>query len=80
MFVTQSPDDYLSAREISLKNALTMDLNQLFRFVQAFSICGKLVESFDNILLVTADRYRSKCKPSDRSTNAVFKYGNNNYE
>lgn len=81
--VTQSPDDYLPANSISLareislpKNALTMDLNQgCSGFVQAFSICGKLVESFDNILLVTADRYRSKCKPSDRSTNAVFSDG-----
>jgi 3-oxoacyl-[acyl-carrier-protein] synthase-3 len=81
--VTQSPDDFLPAnaislaREISLPhNALTMDLNQgCSGFVQAFSVCAKLLDSFDKILLVTADRYRSKCKPSDRSTNAVFSDG-----
>ena len=81
--VTQSPDDYLPAnaislaREISLpKRALTMDFNQgCSGFVQAFAICAKLLNSYEKILLVTADRYRSKCNPTDRSTNAVFSDG-----
>ena len=81
--VTQSPDDYLPANSITLSNitnlpktALTMDFNQgCSGFVQAFSICEKLLNYYSNILLVTADRYRSKCKPSDRSTNAVFSDG-----
>lgn len=81
--VTQSPDDYLPANAISLANkislpktALTMDFNQgCSGFVQAFTICAKLLSYYNNILLVTADRYRSKCKPTDRSTNAVFSDG-----
>jgi 3-oxoacyl-[acyl-carrier-protein] synthase-3 len=81
--VTQSPDDFLPANAISLANrillpktVLTMDLNQgCSGFVQAFTICAKLLNYYKNILLVTADRYRSKCKPTDRSTNAVFSDG-----
>ena len=81
--VTQSPDDHLPAnaislaREISLpKSALTMDFNQgCSGFVQAFAICAKLLSTYEKILLVTADRYRSKCNPTDRSTNAVFSDG-----
>lgn len=81
--VTQSPDDYLPANSITLSNkiglpksVLTMDFNQgCSGFVQAFSICEKLLNDYSNILLVTADRYRSKCRPSDRSTNAVFSDG-----
>lgn len=81
--VTQSPDDFLPANAISLaneillpQNLLTMDFNQgCSGFVQGLTICEKLLITYENILLVTADRYRSKCKSSDRSTNAVFSDG-----
>ena len=81
--VTQSPDDYLPANAISLSNKvempkslLTMDFNQgCSGFVQAFALCEDLLKKYNKILLVTCDRYRAKCKPSDRSTNAVFSDG-----
>ena len=36
---------------------------------------NNLISNYENILLVTADRYRAKCNPQDRSTNAVFSDG-----
>ena len=63
--VTQSPDDFLPANAISLanefllpQNLLTMDFNQgCSGFVQGLTICEKLLLTYENILLVTADRY-----------------------
>lgn len=83
VFVTQSPDYYLPSSSIILaskyqinKNCLTFDINQgCSGFVQALCVVEKLTKSYNNILLVTADRYRSKLDKSDRSTNAVFSDG-----
>ena len=83
MMVTQSPDDYLPANSITLANkfglpanCLTLDMNQgCSGFVQAFCLIDKLTASYKNVLLVTADRYRSKLNVVDRSTNAVFSDG-----
>ena len=81
--VTQSPDDYLPANAIPLadmlgmrSDLLAMDLNQgCSGFVQALCLCEKLAKSYGKILLITADRYRSKLHKGDRSTNAVFSDG-----
>tara|TARA_B100000780_G_scaffold274318_1_gene239152 strand:- start:1043 stop:1948 length:906 start_codon:yes stop_codon:yes gene_type:complete len=83
VLVTQSPDDALPANSIKLAykanlptDILTFDINQgCSGFVQAFCIISKLLGSYNEILLVTADRYRSKLRESDRSTNAVFSDG-----
>ncbi len=83
VFVTQSPDYFLPSNSIILsnkyelnKNCLTFDINQgCSGFVQALCIVDKLTKNYNNILLVTADRYRSKLEKSDRSTNAVFSDG-----
>ncbi len=83
ILVTQTPDDYLPANSITLankialpSNCLTLDISQgCSGFVQALCLVDKLTSSYDNILLVTADRYRSKLNIADRSTNAVFSDG-----
>jgi 3-oxoacyl-[acyl-carrier-protein] synthase-3 len=83
ILVTQTPDDYLPANSITLSSkfglspsCLTMDISQgCSGFVQAFCLIDKLSTSYKKILLVTADRYRSKLNIIDRSTNAVFSDG-----
>lgn len=83
IMVTQTPDDYLPANSITLANkfglpvdCLAIDISQgCSGFVQALCLIDKLIKSYDNILLVTADRYRSKLNVADRSTNAVFSDG-----
>jgi 3-oxoacyl-[acyl-carrier-protein] synthase-3 len=83
ILVTQTPDDYLPANSITLankiglpSNCLTMDISQgCSGFVQALCLVDKLSSFYNNILLVTADRYRSKLNKIDRSTNAVFSDG-----
>ncbi|MFM7620835.1 MAG: 3-oxoacyl-[acyl-carrier-protein] synthase III C-terminal domain-containing protein [Alphaproteobacteria bacterium] len=80
ILVTQTPDYFLPANSIELahkfglsENCLSFDINQgCSGFVQALCLIEKLLSSYNNILLVTADRYRSKLNKSDRSTNAVF--------
>ncbi len=83
ILVTQTPDDYLPANSITLSNKLGLSPNLLALdisqgcsgFVQALCLVDKLTASYDNVLLVTADRYRSKLNVIDRSTNAVFSDG-----
>lgn len=83
MLVTQSPDDYLPANSITLtaklnlpSSLLTFDFNQgCSGFVQALSVADSMLAKHENILLVTADRYRQKLDPVDRSTRAVFSDG-----
>ena len=83
ILVTQSPDDLLPANAISLshnidlKNSvLSFDINQgCSGFVQGLLVAKKLCENDKTVLLVTADRYRSKLKKGDRSTFAVFSDG-----
>lgn len=83
ILVTQTPDDYLPANSITLANrfglspsCLSLDISQgCSGFVQALCLIDKLTTSYKSILLVTADRYRSKLNIADRSTNAVFSDG-----
>lgn len=83
ILVTQTPDDYLPANSITLSNklalpasCLALDISQgCSGFVQALCLVDKLILHYDNILLVTADRYRSKLNVPDRSTSAVFSDG-----
>ncbi len=83
ILVTQTPDDYLPANSITLasqfglsQNSFAMDISQgCSGFVQALCLIDKLSASYKKILLVTADRYRSKLNVIDRSTNAVFSDG-----
>ncbi|NCA29014.1 MAG: hypothetical protein EBS92_07090 [Proteobacteria bacterium] len=83
VLVTQTPDDLLPANSITLANRLDLSPNCLCLdisqgcsgFVQAMCIIDKLTPFYKNVLLVTADRYRSKLNNNDRSTNAVFSDG-----
>lgn len=83
ILVTQTPDYLLPANSIVLcsklgiqKDCLTFDFNQgCSGFVQALCIVEKIINTYKKILLVTSDRYRSKLKENDRSTNAVFSDG-----
>lgn len=83
IMVTQTPDDFLPANSIKLtdeinlsKNCFAFDINQgCSGFVQALCVVSKLVRFYDEILLVTVDKYRSKLRVDDRATNAVFSDG-----
>lgn len=83
ILITQSPDDYLPANSISIANrlglsesALCFDINQgCSGYVQMLCLVENLLIGHSSILLLTADRYRSKIKPGDRSTFAVFSDG-----
>jgi 3-oxoacyl-[acyl-carrier-protein] synthase III len=83
ILVTQSPDDFLPANSVQIAadlgvnpSALVFDINQgCSGFVQAFILAEKLLVTYRKILIVTADRYRSKLLPADRSTSAVFSDG-----
>jgi 3-oxoacyl-[acyl-carrier-protein] synthase-3 len=63
--------------ELRLKNEIfSFDINQgCSGFVQGMLVAVSLLSSFENVLLVTTDTYRSKLNPSDRSTNAIFSDG-----
>ena len=53
--------------------ALAFDINQgCSGFVQALTIAVALLPAHENILIVCADKYRSKLQPGDRSTESVF--------
>lgn len=83
IMVTQSPDDFLPANAIPISSALGLkqsvlafDINQgCSGFVQALALLDVLLTKHKRILLITADRYRSKLNANDRSTNAVFSDG-----
>ena len=80
LLVTQSPDSFLPANAVTLvskldisQDCLVFDINQgCSGFVQAICMIDGLLSKYKNALLVTADRYRSKLRKDDRSTNAVF--------
>ena len=63
--------------ELRLKNEIfSFDINQgCSGFVQGLLVAVSLLSSFENVLLVTTDTYRSKLNPNDRSTNAIFSDG-----
>lgn len=83
ILVTQTPDDFLPTNAVKIStelgvnpNALVFDINQgCSGFVQAFILAEKLISSYKKILVLTADRYRSKLRADDRSTSAVFSDG-----
>lgn len=83
ILVTQSPDDLLPANSITLAHKLnlkdsvfTFDFNQgCSGFVQAFVVLKHLISTYKTGLIITADCYRKKLNPEDRSTNAVFSDG-----
>lgn len=83
IMVTQTPDDFLPANAIPIssdiglkESVLAFDINQgCSGFVQALSLLDVLLNKHKKILLITADRYRSKLDVHDRSTNAVFSDG-----
>jgi 3-oxoacyl-[acyl-carrier-protein] synthase-3 len=83
LYVSQSPDCYLPSGACTLQNLsglptsiLAFDIGQgCSGFVQALTVAAKLVNRFENILIVCADTYRSKLNLSDRSTSTVFSDG-----
>ena len=80
ILVTQSPLDFLPANSTTIAHKLglgneifTFDFNQgCSGFVQAFLVMRNLIKRFNTGLIITADCYRKKLDPLDRSTNAVF--------
>ena len=80
ILVTQSPSDFLPANSTTIAHKLglgneifTFDFNQgCSGFVQAFLVMKNLIKRFNTGLIITADCYRKKLDPLDRSTNAVF--------
>ncbi len=83
VMVTQSPNDFLPANSCTLHDrlklpasVLTFDYNQgCSGFVQSLFVLHHLLSTFNHILIVCADVYRSKLRPGDRSTEAVFSDG-----
>jgi len=83
LYVSQSPDNYLPSGACTLQNLsglhtsiLAFDIGQgCSGFVQALTVAAKLVNYFENIVIVCADTYRSKLDRSDRSTSTVFSDG-----
>jgi len=83
ILVTQSPDDVLPANSIPIakriglkEKTLAFDINQgCSGFVQALCLIDSILNKYQNILLLTGDRYRSKLSKNDRSTNAIFSDG-----
>ena len=80
LYVSQSPDSYLPSGACTLQNLsglptsmLAFDIGQgCSGFVQALTVAAKLINRFENIVIVCADTYRSKLDKSDRSTSTVF--------
>ncbi len=83
IYVTQSPVYFLPANACILHDALGLpraamafDINQgCSGFVQGLCVATALLPSAGAVLLVCADRYRSKLRHDDRSTQAVFSDG-----
>jgi 3-oxoacyl-[acyl-carrier-protein] synthase-3 len=80
IYVTQSPSFFLPSGACLLQDRcglsqtlLAFDIGQgCSGFVQALSISSKLSQSFENIVVVCSDTYRSKIQPTDRSTSMLF--------
>lgn len=78
--VTQSSEYHLPSVACTLQTELGLptqilafDINQgCSGFVQALTIAVSILESFERVLIVCADKYRSKLTPGDRSTESVF--------
>lgn len=80
IYVSQSPSFFLPSGACVLqdkcdlpKSVMAFDLAQgCSGFVQALSLASKLVQQFENVVIVCADAYRSKLDPADRSTALLF--------
>lgn len=80
LFVTQSSEFHLPStatlvhQSLGLPQAImALDLNQgCSGFVQALCIAVPLTRTHHNVLIICADRYRSKLSKGDRSTESVF--------
>jgi 3-oxoacyl-[acyl-carrier-protein] synthase-3 len=78
--VTQSHNYFLPGLsnliidKLNLSNKIyCVDINQgCSGFAHALYLSHKLLDDFDDIVILCADKYRSKLSNSDRSTNAVF--------
>jgi len=78
--VSQSSDFHLPSIACAVHHKLGLspstmafDINQgCSGFVQAISVAEALLTSNRCVLVVTADKYRSKLRPGDRSTESVF--------
>ena len=83
IYVTQSQKYILPSSGVLLHNNLNLDKNcAVFDinagcsgFVQALILGSNLLSTFKNILIICADKYRSKLDIKDRSTRAVFSDG-----
>ena len=78
--VTQSHDFFLPGMSNLIINKLKLpesiyciDINQgCSGFAHALFLAQKLLDDFENIVILCSDKYRSKLSSNDRSTNAVF--------
>lgn len=78
--VSQSPSNQLPSMAFEIqdrcaigKEILAFDINQgCSGFVQALQLAVSTLSWSKNVLIVCTDRYRSKLRTDDRSTNAVF--------
>jgi|694.fasta_scaffold23648_1 3-oxoacyl-[acyl-carrier-protein] synthase-3 len=80
LLVTQSSEFHLPSTAALVHQSLglppsvmALDLNQgCSGFVQALCLAVPLTKTHQNVLIVCADRYRSKLRKGDRSTESVF--------
>ena len=83
IYVSQSPTNFLPSGACTLQyrcnlpnSLLAFDIGQgCSGFVQALSVAAKLIKSFEQVIVVCADTYRSKLDKKDRSTCTVFSDG-----
>lgn len=81
--VSQSNNEFLPAYACRLQNDLGLD-QETFAFdigqgcsgfVQALYLASKLINDFENIIIVCCDTYRTKLDRYDRSTSTIFSDG-----
>lgn len=80
IYVSQSPSYFLPSGACVLQSKcglpesiMAFDLAQgCSGFVQALSVASKLVQQFENVVIVCSDTYRSKLDPADHSTALLF--------
>jgi len=83
IYVTQSQTDFLPSGACVLQDRcglpnsiMAFDMSQgCSGFVQALSIAANLLNTFENIVIVCADTYRSKLDVADRATSPLFSDG-----
>lgn len=83
LYVTESPSWFLPSHACRLQadaqlptDILALDIGQgCSGFVQAMCIAVRFLSEMRDVLVVTADIYRSKLEAGDRSTQAIFSDG-----